>query len=82
MSTLIRKGRIWGSALFAVARYMLYNLVLTYSVWLHANKDNWNSLTNWDYHDITTQLILSALVALGAIMNKTWHVATEKDKQP
>ena len=51
MSTLIRKGRIWGSALFAVGRYMLYNLVLTYSVWL------------------------------GAIMNKTWHMATEKDKQ-
>lgn len=81
MSTIIRKGKIWGSALFAVGRYMLYNLVLTYSVWLHANKDNWNSLTNWDMHDITTQLILSALVALGAIMNKTWHVATEKDKQ-
>lgn len=81
MSTIIRKGKIWGSALFAVVRYMLYNLVLTYSVWLHANKENWNTLTNWDYHDITTQLILSALVALGAIMNKTWHIATEKDKQ-
>jgi len=81
MNTLIRKGKIWGSALFAVSRYVLYNLVLTYSVWLHANKDNWATLTNWDMHDITTQLILSALVALGAIMNKTWHVATEKDKQ-
>lgn len=82
MTTLIRKGKIWWPALFAAGRYVLYNVVLAYSVWLHANKDNWDKLSQWDYHDVATQLILAALVALGAIMNKTWHSAAEKDKQP
>jgi len=80
MKRLLHRAKVWGPAVFAVVRYVLYNMVLTYSVWLHANKDNWNVLTDWDMHDISTQLILSMLIALGAVMNKSWKTATDKDK--
>lgn len=80
MSTLIRKGKVWWPALFAAARYVLYNVVLTYGTWLHSKKDSWDSLTSWDMHDVTVQLVLAMLVAIGAIMNRSWHIATEKEK--
>ena len=80
METIQRKAKNWWPAFFAATRYVAYNVLLTYSAWLHVVKDRWETLTSWDRYVIATELSLAALLALGAIMNGTWTEAKTKDR--
>lgn len=70
----------WLPAYLAAARYVTYNALLTYHSWHIAMKDQWMSLTNWDKINVVCSILLSVLVAFGAIMNGSWTKAAGDQK--
>lgn len=64
------------AAWLAMARYVMYAVLVTFSDWLRQlGEDKWNNLTSYETTSLVTSLGLSALVAIGAIMNNRWHEA-------
>lgn len=79
METLKRKSKLWFPAWMAAARYITYNALLSYHLWHTTIKDSWPTLTSWDKVNVACVVALSALTALGAIMNGTWNKAKEQE---
>jgi len=77
METIKQHTARWWPALLAASRYILYSAVLSYHQWHVGMKDNWNALTQWDRINVGCTVILSILVALGAIMNGSWQKAKD-----
>jgi hypothetical protein len=77
METLRQQTVRWWPAAFAAARYVTYNALLTYHGWHIAMKDEWGKLSDWDQINVGCSVGLSVLVALGAIMNGSWHRSKE-----
>jgi len=69
------------AACVAMARYVSYAVLITFSEWLRqAGEQKWDQMTSYETASLLTSLGLSALVAIGAIMNGSWHEARTTDK--
>lgn len=77
METLRQQTVRWWPGVLAAVRYTLYNAVLTYHGWHTAMKDDWDKISDWDIINVGCLVGLSVLVALGAIMNGSWHRSKE-----
>ena len=80
METIKHKSRLWFPAWMAALRYIIYNSLLSYHLWHTTVKDVWANLTSWDKINVLCVVLLSALTALGAVMNGSWNKAKEQDK--
>lgn len=65
----------------AAARYVLLAVLAAFSGWLQQlGKQGWDSLTSYDIVFVTCALSISALTALGAVMNGRWTEAKTPEK--
>jgi hypothetical protein len=67
-------------AWMTLLRYCIYAGLVAYQGWHTAVKDNWTSLTSWDYVDGGVNVSLAILVAAGALMNDSWSNARNETK--
>jgi len=82
METLKKVTTRFWPALFATLRYITYNALLSYHQWHIAVKDSWSALTDWDKINVSCNIGLSVLVALGAVMNDKWSRARNENNKP
>ena len=65
----------------AAARYVLLAVLAAFSGWLQQlGKQGWESLTSYDVVFVACALGISALTALGAVMNGRWAEAKAPEK--
>lgn len=63
----------------AAGRYVLLAVLAAFSGWLQqVGKAGWESLTSYDVVFVSCALGISALTALGAVMNGRWSEAKEE----
>lgn len=67
METLKQTFNRRGASIAAMARYVAYAAVLSYSQWHISVKDSWTTLTSWDQINVTCAVVLNMLVAIGAV---------------
>jgi len=77
METLKQTFNRHGASIAAMARYVTYAAVVSYSQWHISVKDSWTTLTSWDQINVTCAVVLNMLVAIGAVMNGTWQKAKD-----
>ena len=77
METLKQTFNRHGASIAAMARYVTYAAVLSYSQWHISVKDSWTTLTSWDQINVACAVVLNMLVAIGAVMNGTWQKAKD-----
>ena len=69
------------AAWLAMGRYTAYAVLTTFATWLQqVGPEKWEKLTSYDYWMLGTSLGLSALAAVGAVMNGRWNEA--KNEKP
>lgn len=65
----------------AAGRYVLLAVLAAFSGWLQQlGKQGWDSLTSYDVVFVACALSISALTALGAVMNGRWAEAKAPEK--
>jgi hypothetical protein len=77
METLKQTFNRRGASIAAMARYVTYSAVLSYYQWHVSMKDGWDKITSWDQVNVACVVVLSMLVAIGAVMNGTWQKAKD-----
>jgi hypothetical protein len=66
------------AAWLAMLRYTLYAVATTFATWLQQlGTEKWDKLASYDVWTIGASLTLSALAAIGAVMNGRWAEAKE-----
>lgn len=69
------------AAWLAMTRYAAFAVLTTFSTWLQQiGPEKWKELTSFDWWALGSALGLSALTAIGAIMNNRWSEA-KADKE-